>query len=55
MQDGKLHVTMRQALIHYFVRQLQLAEDSLLPARPKTIEWVNKKELAPLLLDAERR
>ena len=55
MQDGKLHVTMRQALIPYFVRQLQLDEGGLLPARSKTIEWVNKRELTPLLLDAEKR
>jgi predicted DNA-binding transcriptional regulator YafY len=55
MQDGKLRITMRQALIPYFIRQLQLDDDRILPPRPQTIEWVNKKELTPLLLDAEKR
>jgi predicted DNA-binding transcriptional regulator YafY len=55
MRDGKLQVTMRQALVPYFVRQLQLDEGNRRPARPKTIEWVNKSELTPLLLEADSR
>ncbi len=53
MKNGVLQVPVREALVFYFVRQLQLDRDassSVLRGQP--IEWVNEKELSHLLLEA---
>ncbi|MGH8133394.1 MAG: helix-turn-helix transcriptional regulator [Steroidobacteraceae bacterium] len=45
MQDGTLSLTMREALLPYFVRQWQLDDAEQRPARGVLIEWVNKTDL----------
>jgi len=53
MKNGVLQVPVREALVFYFVRQLQLDRDAGSSAlRGQPIEWVNEKELNHLLLEA---
>jgi hypothetical protein len=51
MKDGMLHLPMREALVAYFVRQLRF--DQNLETQP--LEWVNKRELESLLVEANSR
>jgi hypothetical protein len=55
MKNGMLHVSMREALVFYFVRQVQLDREGETPVRGQPIEWVNEEELRPLLLEAARK
>lgn len=55
MCDGKLEVTMRQALLPYFVRQWSLDEPERRPTRAALIEWVNKVDLQGLVTEVARR
>jgi hypothetical protein len=51
MQNGMLHLRMREALVAYFVRQLRLDQQ----LKAQTLEWVNARELEHLLLEANTR
>jgi Predicted transcriptional regulator len=54
MKEGELQVSMRQALVFYFVRQLHLTgEKEVQDSQP--IEWVNKDELRWLIDEAHRK
>ena len=53
MSNGELRVSMRQALVFYFVRQLHLMGDRESQDR-QPIEWANKDELAWLIDEARK-
>ena len=53
MKHGQLKVEVREALVFYLVRQLQLETASAIRIHP--IEWVNEQDLRPLLVEAARR
>jgi hypothetical protein len=53
MTHGRLKVEVREALVFYFVRQLQLETAPAIRIHP--IEWVNEEDLRPLLVEAARR
>jgi hypothetical protein len=55
MKNGVLQVPMREALVFYFARQLQLDREGGPSVHGQPIEWVNEKELRPLLLEATRK
>jgi hypothetical protein len=55
MQDGRLKIRMREALVFYFARQLRMDSDAGHPKCNKMIEWVNSEELSPLLIEAESK
>jgi predicted DNA-binding transcriptional regulator YafY len=55
MRDGKLTVTMRQALLPYFVRQWRLDEQEHRPPRAAMIEWMNKADLRTLVAEVASR
>ena len=55
MVDGRLEVPIREALVFYFVRHLQLGWEGEPQKRGQPIEWVNEAELRPLLLEAMRK
>lgn len=55
MKEGVLHVPMREALVFYFVRQLQLDSEGGPSVTGQPIEWVNEKELKSLLLETTRK
>lgn len=55
MKDGELRIAIREALVFYFVRQVQLEREGEPPLRGQPIEWVNEKELRPLLQEAARK
>jgi len=54
MQDGVLRVSVREALVYYFVRQLQLDANGHSLVRSYPIECVNLDELMPLIKEAAR-
>jgi hypothetical protein len=53
MRDGKLQVRMREALVPYFVRQMNL--DQGRQTSEGLLEWVNRNELEPLVKEARSR
>jgi hypothetical protein len=55
MQDGRLKIRMREALVFYFARQLRMDSNVDHPKCNKMIEWVNSEELSPLLIEAESK
>lgn len=55
MRDGTLEVRMREALVSYFVQQLHLDRSPQSLGRVQTLEWVNARELEPLLIEANSR
>ncbi len=55
MIEGQLTLEVREALVFYVVRQLQLDRDGAQPIRRHPIEWVNEAQLAPLLAEAARK
>jgi hypothetical protein len=55
MRDGLLQVTLRETLVHYFVRQLRIDPGGGTSSSGQLIEWANANELAPLLLEANLR
>jgi hypothetical protein len=55
MRDGMLEVTLREALVHYLIRQLRIDPGGGTSSGGQLIEWANANELAPLLLEANLR
>ena len=55
MQGGMLEVTLREALVHYLIRQLRIDPGAGASSSGRLIEWANANELAPLLLEADLR
>ncbi len=51
MQDGVLKISMREALIFYFVRHLRLDGDADSAIGTHLIEWVNEDDLRHLIRD----
>jgi hypothetical protein len=54
MRDGILEVQMREALVYYFVRQLRLDRNTR-SSREGPLEWVNARDLEPLVTEASSR
>ncbi len=54
MRDGTLEVRMREALVPYFVRQLHL-DRSANSSSGVPLEWVNARDLEPLVTEASSR
>jgi hypothetical protein len=52
MKDGELHHTIREALVYYFVRQLEVDRQQPSTGHQQPLEWVNAEELHPLMLEA---
>jgi hypothetical protein len=55
MRDGKLEVTMRQALLPYFVWHWRLDEPEHRPTRAALIEWMNKTDLQGLVTEVAKQ
>ena len=55
MTNGVLEISMREALVYYFVRQLQLDRDGNTPVRGQPVEWVNEKDYMHLVFEAAQR
>jgi hypothetical protein len=49
MKNGKVDISVRQALALYLVRQLQLDQQGRPSLSSQPIEWVNEREIRPLL------
>jgi hypothetical protein len=55
MRDGTLEVTVREALVFYFVRQLRLDSDPSSVGAGQMVELANAEQLKPLLVEAARQ
>jgi hypothetical protein len=55
MREGTLQVSLREALVFYFVRQLRLDRAPDSSNGSQTLEWVNEQELLPILVEANSR
>jgi hypothetical protein len=55
MRDGTLDVTIREALVFYFLRQLRLDSDPSSFGAGQMVEVANAEHLKPLLLEAARQ
>lgn len=55
MTDGLLHISIRQALVFYLLRQLHLDSESEQSVKAQPIELVNKKELQHLVDEAKQK
>ena len=55
IKKGELRVSMRQALVHYFVRQLSLDRTSPSADTVQLLEWVNARELQTVIAEAGAR
>lgn len=49
MTNGFLEVSVREALVYYFIKQLQIVLSDETSLRQQPIEWVNEKELRYLI------
>jgi predicted DNA-binding transcriptional regulator YafY len=52
MDKGTLSVRIREALVYYLVRQLQLDQQDHSVTRAYPIEWVNRSELISIVMEA---
>ena len=55
MQDGVLRISMREALVYYFVRHLRLDGGTDSAIGTQLIEWINEDDLAHLVRDVSTK